>query len=168
MCEQTYHLSADNYGPKPELMRWAYTAVVRPAVTYACVNWGRGHKLGKKGFEAKLQKLDRLAMLTLTRIHKSTPTKGLNIIYNIMPLKLYIEFTGAKAYARQYNQLQENWSTNSLEAPGKINHRQYWKCRMENFAETDMDTDSCKLANWATRFTVCTDSFSGEAKFLNS
>ena len=48
------------YGPNPHLMRWAYTGIVRPKLTYGCHLWS--HKLTKT-LKEKIKRLDRLCCL---------------------------------------------------------------------------------------------------------
>jgi len=91
-------LTREGFGPSPELMRWAYTAVVRPVLTYASVNWG--HEIQNLTIRRKLQSLDRLAMLSFAKVHRSTPTQGLEIIYDITPLEIFIEYNAVKSYIR--------------------------------------------------------------------
>jgi hypothetical protein len=105
LLQSLAHLVSDNFGPKPHLLLWAY--IVRPALTYASMNWG--HALEGKCVSKKLVRLDRLALLTASRVHMSTPTKGLQIIYEIPPLHLFIKQTGAMTYARLQNLLPYDW-----------------------------------------------------------
>ena len=88
---QLYALSniiSKTWGPKPKLLKWAYTGMVRPALTYAAVSWA--HTVKSTGIRNKLLHLDRLAMLTMAPIQRSTPTRGLAVMYNLMPLTNYV------------------------------------------------------------------------------
>ena len=87
------------WGPRPKLLRWAYTCIVRPAVTYAAMAWA--HATGTETVKKKLLRVDRLAMLTIAAVHRSTPTRGLAIIYDILPLHLELRLLGLQAYVRQ-------------------------------------------------------------------
>ena len=51
---------------KPKLMKWIYTGVIRPKLTYACLTWG--NKINTKILHQKLNSLNRLACL-LSLIH---------------------------------------------------------------------------------------------------
>ena len=48
LLQSITHLVSDNFGPKPELLIWAYTGVVRPALTYAAMNWGHAKCIMRK------------------------------------------------------------------------------------------------------------------------
>ena len=52
-------------------MRWIYTAMIRPVITYACVSWVGG--VHKKYLVKKLSKVQRLACLMISSAFPSTP-----------------------------------------------------------------------------------------------
>ena len=56
---------------KPKLMKWIYTGVIRPKLTYACLTWG--HKINTKLLHQKLNSLNRLACLLTTNLTRTTP-----------------------------------------------------------------------------------------------
>ena len=49
------------YGPKPKLMKWTYTGIVRPKITYGCMIWG--HKINLKKHGKQLNRLNRMQAL---------------------------------------------------------------------------------------------------------
>ena len=49
---------------KSSVMKWIYTATIRPIMSYACVSWA-GH-LNKKYLMRKLTKVQRLACLMIS------------------------------------------------------------------------------------------------------
>ena len=78
------------WGPKPKLIRWAYTGIVRPALTYGCVVWAKAvRKLPQKDKD-KLRSLQRLALVQIASVRRSTPTSALEFIYNVPPLDIHI------------------------------------------------------------------------------
>ena len=84
---------------KPILMKWIYTGVIRPKLTYACVIWG--NKINTKLIQQKLNGLNRLACLLTTNLTRTTPQMSLEIILNIEPLDIHIKKIGLTAYKRQ-------------------------------------------------------------------
>ena len=50
-------------GPKPKLMRWVYTGIIRPKLTYGALVWA--HNLSTKQ-HGKLKQLNRIAYMSLT------------------------------------------------------------------------------------------------------
>ena len=83
------------WGPKPELMKWLWTAVIRPMISYASIIWGKGIKTHLK---AKLRSLQRLALLCLGHVRRGTPTAGLEVITDTMPIDLFIEQESVNTY----------------------------------------------------------------------
>ena len=82
------------WGLKPNMMRWVYTAIVRPAMVYGSHIWYKKSVMkrnGRKVTHTKLQKVQRLALLLMTGASKSSPTDALEAITNITPLFLFIE-----------------------------------------------------------------------------
>ena len=106
------------FGPNPQLMKWAYTGVVRPKLTYGCHMWS--HKINKT-LKAKLQRLNRLACLSIAPVKRSSPTAGLEVIYNIMPLDIHVQKVATSIFIRIQKQIHPSWDGigNKL---GKLGH----------------------------------------------
>ena len=103
-----YHYAiTKKYGPQPLLMRRAYTTIVVPALTFGCHIFG--DKCLQETIKKSLIRLNRLASLLIANVAPSTPTKGLEIIYNLMPLDILIEKRASEIMARIYNQIQPSW-----------------------------------------------------------
>ena len=73
MCRNSL---AKMYGPKPTYMRWLYTSVLRPQMTYGCYVWAQQAEANKK----KLEKLERIGLKMCSFVRHSTPTDALRII----------------------------------------------------------------------------------------
>ena len=54
-------------------------------------------------------RLNRLASLLLSHVAPSTPTKGMEVIYNFMPLDILIEKRASETMARINYQIQPTW-----------------------------------------------------------
>lgn len=80
---------AHTWGPHPRFMHWLYTAVIRPRITYGSFVWGEAAL--KKGNQDKLRSLQRLGLHMIAPIRRGTPSKALEIIYNVEPLHLHIQ-----------------------------------------------------------------------------
>ena len=79
------------------MMKWIYTAMIRPIMSYTCVSWAGG--LSKKYLMRKLTKVQRLAYLMILSAFPGTPTGALEILLNITPIK---EFLLAEAVQGSY------------------------------------------------------------------
>ena len=132
MCIRDRYASktAGLYGPKPKLMKWTYTGIIRPKLIYRCLVWG--HKITKKKHGKKLNHINRIACMASTTITRITPQASLEIMTCTHPLDLFIKEVGMTAYIRLKNQLDKAW------APKKsfqIPHLQYWDNACENLKE---------------------------------
>ena len=99
-------------------MKWAFTGIVRPKLTYGCHIWQNKITETLRG---KLLRLNRLAMLNIAKVHKSAPTKGLEIIYNIPPLDLFIERIAIHNHLRVKSQVKRTWDGIGSKKKGHLN-----------------------------------------------
>ena len=77
-------------------MKWIYTGVIRPKLTYACLTWG--NKINTKILQQKLSSLNRLACLLTANLTRTTPQMSLETILNIEPLDIHIQKLGLTTY----------------------------------------------------------------------
>jgi ribonuclease HI len=100
------HIAGKFWGPSPRLTHWIYTGMVRPAITYGSFVWA--HRINTKLFREKTQKLQRLALISLAPVRLHSPTIGLEIATNTIPLYLYIEGAAMSTYLRLNNLLDKS------------------------------------------------------------
>ena len=86
------------WGLKPAMMRWIYTMVVRPMVTYASFVWWPRAELATAS--AELQKVQRLACLLTTGAMKSAPTIALEAMLDLPPLPDMVKKEAAQSAFR--------------------------------------------------------------------
>ena len=127
--------SRANCSPKPKLMKWGFTGMVSPVLTYGDMIWG--HAVNTKMCKDILRRLNRLACNTISGVRRSNPTRALEIIYDLPPLHLVIMRSGLRSYARLQGQLE----CNSTQLK-KNSHLHYWdKLASEaNLELTNSDT----------------------------
>ena len=96
-------------------MKWIYTAMIRPIMSYACVSWAGG--LNKKYLVRKLTKVQRLACLMISSAFLGNPTGALEILLNITPIE---EFLLAEAVRGSYTiTISGLWNVNPIGSFGK-------------------------------------------------
>ena len=88
----------NSWGPHPRVIKWAYTGIVRPALAYGSIVWA--HKAQTIHIRDQLTKIQRLALLHIAPVRRSTPTAALELIYDVMPLHLYTLECALKASLR--------------------------------------------------------------------
>ena len=86
------------------LMKWMYTGIVRPMLTYACHVWHGGTKTS--GPMANLARIQRLGLIQIAPARKGTSTAGLEIVQGVLPLDLYIESKAVSTYMRIKHQIK--------------------------------------------------------------
>ena len=140
----------NNWGTNPWLLKWSYTGIVRPKLTYACHLWQ--HKINKTK-QTKLDRLNRLACLNIAQVHRSTPTKGLEITYNLPPLDLIIRRTSTHIFLRVKSQITTQW-----DGIGH-NHCGHLKlCQNDSVKLGILDIPKDQIMrqrNWNRNFNVC-------------
>ena len=75
-------------GIKPSMMKWIYTAMIRPIMSYACASWAGG--LNKKYLGRKLTEVQRPPCLMISSAFRGTPTGALEILLNITPIDEFL------------------------------------------------------------------------------
>ena len=109
------------WGPTPKSTRWLYEAMVRPVFLYGALVWA--HKI--KANSKYVLRLQRLAMLCLGSFAPSTPTRGLEVIFNFIPLHLKAKEAAAKAAVRIQGRNTSRWD--SLGRADLRGHLRYYK-----------------------------------------
>lgn len=81
------------WGLNPETMKWIYTMMVRPVITYASVIWWT--KVSQKTIKKRLDRVQRLACVGITGAIRTTPTSAMEVLLGMLPLDLEIKKTAA-------------------------------------------------------------------------
>ena len=100
-------------------------------------------------------------MLAIASVQRSTPTRGLYIMYNIMPLPLFLQYTGIKAFSRQKDRLELDWPGQGRGKRRCTAHRKFWKVLAAGWELEIGNDDDCFVRRGGKKYRVNTDSFSG-------
>ena len=85
--------------------------MVRPAVTYGSLIWA---PYLKQRHRDKLNKLQRLALVRVGHVRKSTPGPGMEVITGQLPLDLHILSTALRARVRLGEKIKQDWKGKNL------------------------------------------------------
>ena len=77
-----------NWGLKPKMIYWSYTAIIRPMVTYAAAIWWP--KTEQRAAQQQLQKIQRLACLSITGAMRTCSTAAQEVLLDLLPLHLQV------------------------------------------------------------------------------
>ena len=86
------------WGPHPKYLKWLWCCVLRPRITYGSFVWAKATE--KRNIRIKLRSIQRYALLMIAPVRHSTPTRALEIIYNIIPLHLQVRYLALATYVR--------------------------------------------------------------------
>ena len=133
-----YHNAiSQKYRSDPILKKRAYTTIVLPGFTYGCHVWG--DKCQQETIKRALNRLNRLACLLIANVAPSTPTKGLEVIYNILPINIHIEKRASETMARITQQLHSSWDGIGTTKRNGLIYR--WKSAMTGISNNTVKTD---------------------------
>ncbi|XP_011312998.1 uncharacterized protein [Fopius arisanus] len=96
---------SSTWGLRPKVVRWIYTAIMLPQLTYAAVAWWPA--MNKACHRKTVAKLGRLALLGITGALRTTPTSALEALLFMQPPHLIIRDVALSTAARL--QLTDTW-----------------------------------------------------------
>ena len=139
------------WGPKPELMRFLYNQIIRPGLAYACFSWAHTTKITTMD---RYKKLDSMALRSFATTHKSTPTSGLQVMFNVEPIDLTIKYRSFSTLLR-IGRPKPIWDGNVENRDGTISKTRkgffkYWNDLLpEGITRFEMKADWCySYYNW--------------------
>ena len=92
------------WGLKPKVVHWLYNMVIKPQIKYGSIVWWP--KVNQRQAEEALNKVQRLACLSITGAMRSTPTMAMEAILSLTPLNIFIKGeAGKSAHRLQCNNL---------------------------------------------------------------
>ena len=94
------------WGFNPTRAVWVYTAMARSVSTYGAITWS---PYVTNSIKAKLSRLQRKAMLSMTSSMRSTPTTGLEAVLGLQPLDLHAHQLGTSARLRTRHSQPDRW-----------------------------------------------------------
>jgi hypothetical protein len=113
------------FGPSPKLTHWIYTGIIRPKITYAAHIWCGG--ISNYIFDKKSTQIQRWALTKMGPIRENTPTVGLEIIMNTIPLHIHLQKVSLKT---AHNLLTTNFQ---ITPPQKKGHMARWRNMLKNY-----------------------------------
>ena len=93
-----HSLAGKNWGLLPKTLRMAYISIARPKLTYGAHIWQ--HHIKSKEALKGFNSVQRLALVMLSHVHRSTPTAGLEVIWHLKPLDIFLEESALRTFTR--------------------------------------------------------------------
>ena len=144
-CRTTF---GKKWGLKPAVLYWMYRAIVRPILIYGCMVWAPQVELGV--VQKRIDRVQRLACLSITGAITSTPTAALEVLLSLPPLDLFVKQEAELIVYRMYKSgcwIAQNRS---------FGHARILSDLKRSFSEVEMPEDSmqatfCFERNFETR-----------------
>ena len=153
-------MTRNNWGPKPKLMRWAYTGIVRPMLCYGAMIWG--HRAPE--LLEKFRRINRMAISTFANFPKSTPTAALEVMLDVEPLHLFCTREALAARIRLDKTLEFGWHGTAHTKNHSTSHMKFLQDGMVKYGLTPAEGDGCNKMGWNRAFKINRESFDGKAK----
>ena len=152
-------LVSTTWGLTPDRMTWLYQSIVRPALDYSCHVWVKPDQ-NTQWLECELDKVQRLALMSITSCLYTTPTKALERITNIKPLLLHLQEKSANTVARIYNYVDKsNWD--GIGSDNKRGHLFLWN---KYLGDNLKPVPNCNSYNFSTfQVEISNDTHTGGA-----
>ena len=131
-----------SHGPCPRVMRWAYHSLVRPVFSYGSLVWA--HELNLQQVLSKMTSLNRMGINSFCHAPRSTPSRLLEVMLDVMPLDLFCKMTALNSYVRLRNILQFEWSGRKACKRYAVSHMRYWTDLAEQLGLDLSLIDSCQ------------------------
>ncbi len=96
------------WGLSPDKIAWILTAIIRPRLSYGAVSWG--HLIDGE-MKVVLNRVQRRALVAMSQCMRSSPTKGLEVIFGLPPIDLYITETAIKTWHRIKSLVPAIWDS---------------------------------------------------------
>ncbi len=123
------NLISQKWGLTPHKMEWVYKMIVRPKITYGAVVWAAHINKSNRN---RLEKVQRLAALSVSQPLRSAPTAGLENMMGWIPLHLHAQSVGLCAYNRISKQsMTVRWDGHGSK-PRSLGHLGLWSRELQS------------------------------------
>ena len=142
------------WGIAPKILKWGYEGIVIPSLSYGCAVWSRICQEGR--IAKKLSSLNRLMMLTMMPVRRSTPTIGLEVILGFTPLDIRIKELGLNELLRILPHKCTRWDGIGQKGTGHLKASQ---SKLLELGITEYEFDSTKTIHLEMDYKVDLKSF---------
>ena len=96
----------DAWGLDANKLKWIYNSMIKPRLTYGALVWS--HKCDQT-IRKEMNKLQRLFLLMVSGAMRTTPTAGMEVIMDVMPLDILAQGMALRAKVRIRDQQKCIW-----------------------------------------------------------
>ena len=128
-------VSGDLWGFKPLIGKYCWEGLARPILSFGCLGWISA-LMRKKTVDTQLTSVQRLGYKLTAFFRRSTPNKGLDMLFNVMPMKYHLLKTAAGSYMRTRMVAPFTWEEMRTNVTARVSHRTWLE---EFFQDLDME-----------------------------
>ena len=155
-----------NWGPRPRITKWIYTAMVRPSVSYSSAIWA--HDISLQKTHKCLDGLDRLALKSISHSARSCPTRGLAVVLDLLPLPHHLQQTAMRSALCHPILTELDWPGRATTKRHCTLHRAHWSALFHQMNVSPQTTTSALLtlslpSGWSGRAFLASPSFAAPA-----
>ena len=144
------------WGPSPRALKWGYNGIILQSFLYGANVTTRACRT--KVVQEKMTKLNRLIACCMLAMRRSTPTYGLEVILDLMPLDLKVEERALHTMLRVLPQSPPKWD--GLGKNKEIGHLKWATKELNQMGIDPWNNDTCPATlNITRKFKVDLDSF---------
>ncbi len=138
------------WGPVPSVMKWIYTGIVRPKVSYGAIVWASCSTYYKR----QLDHVQRLGIVGMAHIRCTTPIEA---VLDIMPLNLHEQCMAVQAALQVHGRNRVKWDGIG---EGCLRGHVFWGERhLERAGLKNTQLDLCQGTNWVKNYKIDLSSF---------
>ena len=107
ILSQCRRIIGATWGLAPKRVKWVYTAIIRPVLSYGALIWA--HSLGPESVN-RFNTIQRTACLAVLRAVRSAPLAGMEVMLGLLPLNIHVMDLAKKAQLRlEHNKVWTSW-----------------------------------------------------------
>ena len=95
----------------------------------------------------------------ITPVRRSTPVKTMEVLYDLVPLHLFIQYEAVASLSRNRQNMKLDWQGQSLTKKTYIGHLKYWNNKLEEINIEIDENDKIQDLIWHKMYKIDIDSF---------
>ncbi len=132
------HIVASEWGLTAERLLWIHKAVALPRLSYGALVWANDIP---PTYEILLDRVQRKTLLAMTRALRTSPTRGLEVLMGLPPIRLHLQEQATRAWSRirNFEVIRVTWDGTGGR---RLGHRAVWEKILTQIPITTLPDDT--------------------------